>query len=288
MIIHSADITHTEVDLARFPQDNKFEDFCYRSAILGQRMHAYVETRALGCWIDQTLIPLESDREDMGYCQFIFEVTREADAERMASVSAENAKKIIKASMDSIATEISTKAVTAAQCDMLKQAFGSNGIPHNITRSIIPIFEATASNILGQMSRGRMSVELVTEKVLKSNSKKEITPLDVVINDADTGRLPYLSRSGGERVKAALSVILALSEVMKNKLGVQLGFLFLDEPPFLDADGVRAYVEALEAIQRRYAGMRIMAITHDEAMKSMFPQSVMVIKDENGSHAALE
>lgn len=25
MIIHSADITHTEVDLARFPQDNKFE-----------------------------------------------------------------------------------------------------------------------------------------------------------------------------------------------------------------------------------------------------------------------
>ena len=93
---------------------------------------------------------------------------------------------------------------------------------------------------------------------------------------------------GGERVKAALSVILALSEVMKNKLGVQLGFLFLDEPPFLDADGVRAYVEALEAIQRRYADMRIMAITHDEAMKSMFPQSVMVIKDENGSHAALE
>lgn len=194
----------------------------------------------------------------------------------------------IKISMDSIATEISAKAVTAAQCDMLKQAFGSNGIPHNITRSIIPIFEATASNILGQMSRGRMSVELVTEKMLKSNSKKEITTLDVVINDADTGRLPYLSRSGGERVKAALSVILALSEVMKNKLGVQLGFLFLDEPPFLDSDGVRAYVEALEAIQRRYADMRIMAITHDEAMKSMFPQSVTVTKDEDGSHAALD
>ena len=214
---------------------------------------------------------------------------RDAALGHRASINQQiNQAKAIKASMDSIAAEISTKAIVAAQCDMLKQAFGSNGIPHNITRSIIPIFEATASNILGQMSRGRMSVELVTEKVLKSNSKKEITTLDVVINDADTGRLPYLSRSGGERVKAALSVILALSEVMKNKLGVQLGFLFLDEPPFLDADGVRAYVEALEAIQRRYADMRIMAITHDEAMKSMFPQSVMVIKDENGSHAALE
>ena len=138
------------------------------------------------------------------------------------------------------------------------------------------------------MSQGRMSVELATEKVLKSNNKKEVTTLDVIINDADTGRLPYLSRSGGERVKAALSVILALAEVMKNKLGVQLGFLFLDEPPFLDSDGVRAYVEALEAIQMRYADMCIMAITHDEAMKAMFPQNITVTKDENGSHAIME
>ena len=42
------------------PQDNKFEDHCYRAAILKQRMRAYVETRALRCWTDQTLIPLAS------------------------------------------------------------------------------------------------------------------------------------------------------------------------------------------------------------------------------------
>ena len=38
------------------------------------------------------------------------------------------------------------------------------------------------------MSQGRMSVEFVTEKVLKSNSKKEVTTLDIIINDSDTGR----------------------------------------------------------------------------------------------------
>lgn len=64
-----------------------------------------------------------------------------------------------------------------------------------------------------------MSVEFVTEKVLKSNSKKEVTTLDIIINDVDTGRLPYMSRSGGERVKAALSVILALSEIKSSKAG---------------------------------------------------------------------
>ena len=133
-----------------------------------------------------------------------------------------------------------------------------------------------------------MSVEFVTEKVLKSNSKKEVTTLDIIINDVDTGRLPYMSRSGGERVKAALSVILALSEIKSSKAGVQLGFLFIDEPPFLDAPGVQAYCDALEAIQNRYSNLKVMAITHDPAMKSRFPQSVDVAKTAEGSKVIYE
>ena len=196
--------------------------------------------------------------------------------------------KALQVQIGEVAAQIDEAARIAAFYEILKQAFGPNGIPHNITRSIIPVFEATASNILGQMSQGRMGVELVTEKVLKSNNKKEVTTLDVIINDADTGRLPYLSRSGGERVKAALSVILALSEVMKNKLGVQLGFLAIDEAPFLDGAGVQAYCDALETIQRRYPDMKVLAITHDESFKARFPQSIMVTKDEHGSHAIME
>ena len=176
----------------------------------------------------------------------------------------------------------------AAGYEELKKAFSQDGIPHNIIRSIIPIFEATATNILGQMSGGKMSVEFVTEKTLKSNSKKEVTTLDIIINDSDTGRLPYMSRSGGERVKAALSVILALSEIKSSKAGIQLGFLFIDEPPFLDAPGVQAYCDALEAIQRRYSDLKVMAITHDPAMKSRFPQSVDVVKTPEGSRVIYE
>lgn len=176
----------------------------------------------------------------------------------------------------------------AAGYEELKKAFSQDGIPHNIIRSIIPIFEATATNILGQMSQGHMSVEFVTEKLLKSNSKKEVTTLDIIINDSGTGRLPYMSRSGGERVKAALSVILALSEIKSSKAGVQLGFLFIDEPPFLDAPGVQAYCDALEAIQQRYASLKVMAITHDPAMKSRFPQSVDVVKTAAGSKVIYE
>lgn len=79
------------------PKDNKFEDYCFRAAHGGQKMHAYVETKALGAWTDQTLIPLASDRGDMGYCMFVFEYTGERDVSRMADVSRSIAEETIKA-----------------------------------------------------------------------------------------------------------------------------------------------------------------------------------------------
>ena len=204
----------------------------------------------------------------------------------LKNAEAEAKKKLVEAAeLQKRMNELGGKA---AGYEELKKAFSQDGIPHNIIRSIIPIFEATATNILGQMSGGKMSVEFVTEKTLKSNSKKEVTTLDIIINDSDTGRLPYMSRSGGERVKAALSVILALSEIKSSKAGIQLGFLFIDEPPFLDAPGVQAYCDALEAIQRRYSDLKVMAITHDPAMKSRFPQSVDVVKTPEGSKVIYE
>lgn len=65
--------------------------------------------------------------------------------------------------------------------------------------------------------------------------------------------------------------------------GIQLGMLFIDEPPFLDDDGTQAYVDSLEAIRQRYPDVKVMAITHDDAMKARFNQSVTVIKTEEGS-----
>ena len=78
-------------------------------------------------------------------------------------------------------------------------------------------------------------------------------------------------------------MILALAEIKTTAAGIQLGMLFIDEPPFLDEDGTQAYVDSLEAIRERYPDVKVMAITHDDAMKARFNQSVTVIKTEEGS-----
>ena len=127
-----------------------------------------------------------------------------------------------------------------------------------------------------------MGISFQTERVQVSG-KKEVLELDVLIEEYGKPALPYLSKSGGEKVKASLSVILALAEIKSSSAGVQLGVLFIDEPPFLDGDGVQAYCDALETIQKRYSSLKIMAITHDPTMKARFPQSLDVVKTDEGS-----
>lgn len=172
-------------------------------------------------------------------------------------------------------------AKETADYDTLKVAFSQSGVPHQIIRSIIPQLTATANTILGQMTGGKMGVEFRLER-LQKNGKEKVS-LDIFIEEYGKSVLPYLSKSGGEKVKSSLSVILALAEIKSSSAGIQLGMLFIDEPPFLDGDGIQAYCDALETIQRRYSNIKIMAITHDPTMKARFPQNLDVVKTENGS-----
>ncbi len=185
--------------------------------------------------------------------------------------------------ISTIQKEISELSEEAADYDLLKLSFSQDGIPHQIIRTIIPKLSATANSILSQMTGGQLGVDFRTEKVLKSNSKKEIVTLDIFIEEYGKSSLPYLSKSGGEKVKSSLSVILALAEIKSSTAGIQFGMLFIDEPPFLDSDGIQAYCDALETIGVRYPGIKIMAITHDPTMKARFPQNLDVVKTDNGS-----
>lgn len=110
--------------------------------------------------------------------------------------------------------------------ETLKAAFSQSGVPHQIIRSIIPQLTATSNTILGQMTGGKMGVEFRLERLQKSG--KEKVSLDIFIEEYGKSVLPYLSKSGGEKVKSSLSVILALAEIKSSSAGIQLGMLFID------------------------------------------------------------
>ena len=79
------------------PRNPKFEDFCYHAAILGESGHVYVE-HPLG-WIDQMVIPLKSDNEALGYCQFTFELTETVEPRRLATVSVDVTQFAVRSSL---------------------------------------------------------------------------------------------------------------------------------------------------------------------------------------------
>ena len=184
--------------------------------------------------------------------------------------------------VDAIGGQLTDTATKLNRYEILQKAFSQDGVPHQIIRNIIPHITDTANAILGSMTGGTMGVDFVLDKVTKGKDGEKAT-LDVMIEEYGKTTLPYSSKSGGEKVKASLAVILALAEIKTTAAGIQLGMLFIDEPPFLDADGTDAYVDALETIRQRYPAVKIMAITHDEAMKARFSQSVEIIKTEDGS-----
>ena len=78
-----------------FPQDKNFEDFIYRSAILGQPLHTYVNLPFMNLWLNMFLLPLESDKEGTGYCLYSYEVTPHVDVEQRASLSADTSNKVL-------------------------------------------------------------------------------------------------------------------------------------------------------------------------------------------------
>lgn len=73
------------------PQDKNFEDFMYRCACQGKPLHTYVHVEQMGLWVNMFLLPLESDKENVGYCLYSCDVSPYADAEQQASLAADTA-----------------------------------------------------------------------------------------------------------------------------------------------------------------------------------------------------
>lgn len=222
--------------------------------------------------VEETDRQIHSNKETLGELQ----IQKGVLLERLENIDT------MRGEISMLNNEIAVAAGRADCYEALKQAFSQDGVPHQIIRNIIPHITDTTNNILGQMTGGTMGVEFVMERTVKGKDGDKAT-LDVLINEYGKTTLPYASKSGGEKVKASLAVILALSEIKATAAGIQLGMLFIDEPPFLDDEGTQAYVDALETIRDRYSDVKIMAITHDDAMKARFGQAVTVIKTDDGS-----
>ncbi|WP_026664590.1 GGDEF domain-containing protein [Butyrivibrio sp. FC2001] len=84
------------------PREPKFDDMCLRAAFGGEKIHTYVDsTKTLGAWSDNILLPLQPDEDGKtGYCQFIYDLTKEMDAGKFSTISPTVAGFVIKSCLE--------------------------------------------------------------------------------------------------------------------------------------------------------------------------------------------
>lgn len=162
----------------------------------------------------------------------------------------------------------------------LAKSFGKNGIQAIIIENAIPELEQEANRILQQISDGRLTVMLRTQKPTR-NSKKVIETLDIYISD-ETSTRRYEMFSGGEAFKVNFALRIALSRLLARRAGARLQTLVIDEGfGTQDSKGKEKLVQSINAIAKDFE--KIIVITHIEELKHAFPVHVVVTKGENGS-----
>lgn len=162
--------------------------------------------------------------------------------------------------------------------NQLIKAFGKGGVPAIIMENVTDDLRNYANDILRRISDKPMAVDFITQKRTDAGSWTETFDISVTIDDEAN---EFEDLSGGEQVRVAIAVRLALSSVLMRRMGSSVKFLLLDEvDEALDRRGVQALADALHVLAKKF---KILLITHNDAMKERFDHIITVQKGPAGS-----
>ena len=163
----------------------------------------------------------------------------------------------------------------------LVTAFGRQGIQAMLIETVVPRLEEEANLLLGRMTDNRMQVKLETQRERRSGRGDPIETLEINVSD-ELGPRSYEMYSGGEAFRVNLSLRIALSKVLAQRMGAPLPTLFIDEGfGSQDAAGRERILDVIGAIENDFD--KIIVVTHLDDMKDVFPVRIEVQKGDDGS-----
>lgn len=140
----------------------------------------------------------------------------------------------------------------------LLEAFGKNGIPAMVIYNMIDELENGVNRLLRNFTDRNISVRMAMEKNLKSSNELSDT-FEILIRDGVLER-PYQLYSGGEKFRIDLAIRLAIAALLARRNNFSLETLILDEPAFLDKQGLANLKDILVELSSCFS--RIFVISH--------------------------
>ncbi len=160
---------------------------------------------------------------------------------------------------------------------------GENSKKISLERYVLQVYLTevlqTANEHLQQLTKNRYQFELAGE----IGSYRGNTGLEINVYDDEAGMTRSAhTLSGGESFIAALSLALALAEVIQSQAGgVSIEALFIDEGfGSLDEEALEMAIEALETIESQ--GRMIGIISHVRELKERIPQQIRIDTEGSG------
>ncbi len=130
-----------------------------------------------------------------------------------------------------------------------------------------------ANEHLNTLFDGVLKINISATTEAKSDIKEKISVQ--IINNGD--ECSYNSLSGGERARICLALNLSLAKVIAKSSGNKLNWIALDEIlNGLDEVGKAQTMKFLKELESEYE--TIFVIDHDESFKSMFTNSISIVK----------
>jgi exonuclease SbcC len=166
--------------------------------------------------------------------------------------------------------------------DKLKHYFGKEGIQSIIIENVIDELENYANDTLSKICNESSTVKIRTQKETEKGSWTETFDIEVTAG----GRTDeFETFSGGEKFRISFALRLALSKILSKRMGGTLQFLLLDEvSSSLDDKGLEMFISIVKQLGKE---LKIMVITHDEKLKEMFDNLIIVNKGVDGSRIEL-
>lgn len=160
----------------------------------------------------------------------------------------------------------------------LSKAFGKDGIQSIIMENIAEDLRSYTNSILCKLSVEPMSVDFITQRKMTTGNWKEDFEININI---DGNSVFFDDLSGGEQVRVAFALRLALSRLLMRRVGSDIRFLLLDEvDQSLDKYGVEVLAESIHTLANEF---KILLITHNDLMKDKFENIISVQKGPVGS-----
>ncbi len=202
------------------------------------------------------------------------EQNKESPYESLIEGARSQATKVLQLISDKQA-QIAPAELNIRMLKFWQEGFGNRGMKSLLLSTVTPYLNERANVYIKELSGGQASIEISTQKQLKSGEWRDQLSFEVQYPNTSAA---YDTKSGGEKRRADIAIQFAMADLAATQSQTPVRLELLDEPfDNLDAQGAEQVVDLLIKHIVPTRGT-VLVLSHSDALKSLFEQRITVVK----------